>query len=307
MKNLIMLVMAAAVLQSFAADAGNSSIEAARASIQDAVKSKSAMVAVMKKLSAEDQKTFVGEVMAAIAKLPGSPEERAAMYLNAARAAIDGAAKGNVTEIVAEIYATVPVSSLPIISESLAENVFNRAANPNTVYTDEKFVGIVQNVMKTMNERLESAEDSGVRAGFAALMMVKASNSETPEIQNAAIKSLPVAVQGKAANEWFPAALASGDGKSYEPMLGVADSELSRPIYETVLRIAGPQSSESMLADLSGANTDMSLAIDRVNPVVDTVQSPLVYELPNLGNGGVNAVVPSPVEAGGYPYQTTSL
>ncbi len=313
MKKLLMLAFAAVTLGAFAAENAeanaSAALVAARAKIQGAAQDKKVMTAVMKTLSAADQLKFVSEVMGAISKLPGSPEEHTAMYLNATRGAIEGAAKGNVTEVVAEAYAVVPVGSLPVITESLAENVFNRAANPKVTYTDERFIKIVENVMKTVNARLETAEDGGVRAGFAALMMVKASNSATPEIQKAAVATLPESVREKASNEWFPAALASSENKSYEPMLGVADGDVSRPVVEMVLRIAGPQTFESVLADLSGANTDKLLTAGEANPVVDAVQSPIVYELPNLGNGGVNAVVPSKQEAepGGYQYQTTGI
>ena len=96
----------------------------------------------------------------------------------------------------------------------------------------------------------------------------------------------------------MPAAMGEGQPQSYEPMLGAADAgESVSP--ELVLRVAGPQSMDSMLGDLAGTGT----------PVTDA--SRLASE--QFGNEGykANDVVPrtqedvpwNPEEPRGYPWQ----
>ena len=127
-------VFAAAVAAS-AADAAKasdaakqSSLASARAKITETISNPSQMTAIMKTLSAEDQVSFLSEVNAAIAKMPGEATDRAAKFVAVANAALAGAQKGNAMALVAEIYASVPVYALPAVSENLASGLMNRAA-----------------------------------------------------------------------------------------------------------------------------------------------------------------------------------
>ena len=118
-KNLIKcgVAMIAAMLAvaSFAQEANeseNTSLVEARAKIGDAIKDPELLSAMMKDMSPTNQVQFVAEVNAAIAKMPGSSEEKTALALNANKAALKSAAPGNVANVLAEIYATAPVESL---------------------------------------------------------------------------------------------------------------------------------------------------------------------------------------------------
>ena len=295
---LILGVAAATPVASAATSAsGNSAavsspMIAARSQITAIIAKPALMTSVMKTLSAKEQLAFVAEVNAAIAAMNGSETEKAVLFLNVNRAALDGAVKGNLTAVVAEIYATVPVYALTVINESFAANVFNRAANPKVTYTDRQFIQISQNVLKAIGERLKTVPDSGVRNGFAALMMIRASNTATEEVKAAIIASLPAAVQETAKNEWFPAALAEGEAQSYETMLGMTEEVIAKQQLEIrdinvqhILRIAGVQDNEAMLGDLSGYNTDMKLDSFDTQPIIDAVYNPIGNELPKLSPG----------------------
>ena len=102
------------------------SLADARASISDCIKTPSKMTETMKKLSADDQKSFLAEVNEAIAAMPGSNESQAATFLNVNRAALKGAGKGNLAALVAEVFATVPPEYLPVVTDSFASDLFNR-------------------------------------------------------------------------------------------------------------------------------------------------------------------------------------
>lgn len=238
----------------------------------------SEMTAVMKQLSADDQKAFVAEVNGAIAKMPVSAEEKSAKANNVNRAAIKGAAKGNASALIAEVYATAPVESLALINETFAKDVLNRAADPKVTYTDDQFAKISKKVMNDVNARLAGSEDAGVRGAFAALTMVRASNGSPASLANELADTLGDSAAA-AKNEWFPAALS--DPANYDPMISGTDAEKT-PDIKLALTIAGPQRHVVMLSALvAGASDPLAASEDGFG---DWSQAPTIdnglYTLP---------------------------
>lgn len=246
MKKLIMAVSALAAGIAIA----QVSLSAARAKIGDCISDPATMTATMKQLPADDQATFLAAVNEAISQMPGSSESKTAAYLNANRAALKGSAKGNLSTLVAEVFATVPPESLTVINENFAANLFNRKADPSKTYTDEQFTRIATNLMAKVNERTASVENGAARSAFAALMLLRASNGSPADLAETLVKTLPDSAQNAARNEWIPAAMGDGQPQSYEPILGAADAHDGMPSNNMVISIAGPQLIDSMLGDL---------------------------------------------------------
>ena len=171
------------------------SLADAKGRIDKAIASPAVMQAIMRHLSAEDQKQFLADVNAAIATMPASEADRTRTFVAINRAALQGAQKGNVATLVAESFATVPVSALPALSESLGSDLLNRATDRNRTYTDEQFVKLSETVMEKVNARVAESDHADVRSGFAALMFVRGSNSTKPEIVDPIIAALPEAVR----------------------------------------------------------------------------------------------------------------
>lgn len=227
------------------------SLADARAQIAGCVKDSSAMTATVKQLSAEDQVAFLTEVNAAITKMPGSNEEKAASLLNANKAALRGAAKGNKTAMLAEIFATVPVEDLPVLVERLSADMFNRAADPSATYTDEQFTEIAKNVMEAVLARTGSEREGAERAALAVVMLLKASNGTPADLSDKLIAMLPEQHREDARKTWIPAALGDSKGdRNYEPILEAAEVDNIMPHNDVVIRIAGPQLLESMLGEI---------------------------------------------------------
>ncbi len=289
-----------------------------------AIAKPSVMKALMQHLSAADQKTFLADVNAAIATMPGSDADRAATYVAVNRAALEGSQPGNVATLVAESYATVPVSAQPALCESLGSDLMNRATDKNRTYTDDDYVRTSSALMTKVNARTAESDHGDVRSGFAALMVIYGSNSTKPEIVDAVTKMLPESAQSTAKNEWFPAALAEGAAKSYDPMLAAADVDgFVAPRNETPtsqgeepntdqdywkaeggplvnLRVPAPVLATSMLFDILGANLDATREISTATPIYDALQK--IDELPEMGSfDDVNVVIG---EAQGYQWQT---
>ena len=327
---MVMLTAALLVCVSFGQTKAFASLASARAKITRVIENPKEMTAVMQTLSPADQKTFLAEVVAAVASMPADEADRTEKFVAIVNAGLAGSQKGNSLTLVAEVFATVPPNSLAAVNESLASGLMNRATDGNVTYTDEQYIEISKKVMAAVNERVANEDNAGIRSGFAALMMIRGSNSESQEIVSSVVESLPEAVQNDAKNEWIPAALGQGgQEKTYDPMLAVVDGDQGRPVNEDAvgtaapqqqqaaqetsstllaLRIASAQNLDTLLADIVGANTDPSASADAANPVVDSVQNSSNFETP-LGNGeagGDAGEIGSIVEEViGYQNQTT--
>lgn len=305
MKNLFLLTMlsVAGIVSAAAQPAATMSLVDARKAIGAAITDPGKVTATMKQLSPADQVAYVAALNAAIAKYPGSSAERAAVSLNVNSAAVLGASKGNLKSVVAEVFATASVESLPVIHTQFAEKFFNRAANSSATYTDAQFVKIGGEVMKAVNERVETVDNGDARSGFAALMFLKASNNPTaPDMVDAIVETLPKKVQETAKNEWIPAATSSEP--TYDDMTA-GSNETDMPEETLVITIAGPQNSVALFGDLTGNFNDQV-----VGTITDVIFNPLQNATAPQGAGAKDADIPDikhdeyiPQEPGGYQWQ----
>ena len=280
------------------------SLADARSRIDKAVARPAVMKALMQHLSAADQKTFLSDVNAAIATMPASDAERVATYVAANRAALKGSQRGNVATLVAESFATVQPVALPALSESLGTDLLNRATDKNRTFTDAEYLHVCSNTMARVNARTAEVNNGEVRSGFAALALIRGSNTTKPEIVDPVVAMLPASAQDTAKKEWFPAALADGSAKSYDAMLAAADVEgyvspesveaavaqkseedgeeehntnedywMAQGSTPVKLRVTGPQLAESIIFDVVGGNLDPSRTPSQAMPVYDALQT----------------------------------
>ena len=326
MKKLLTVITMALASVLVAQDKTMSSADA-RGKIGDIIDNPASMTSVMKQLSASDQASFLADVNAAIADMPGSPEEKTSKYLDVNTAALKGAQKGNLTTLVAEVFATVPPESLTAINESFASGMFNRAADPSKTYTDDQYVDISTNLMAKVQERNATADNAGVRNTFAILMLIRGSNGSPADLRDTLVASLNDAeTRSLAQNEWISPALGQGQEKTYDPMLGAADAG-AQPNLDMVLAVSLKSAGDALVADLASecSLVDPSSSITALlSPVfsdpntMDAVDgvSPLSSEslsrLPRtMGEAkynpgfkrGASAQDETPYEPGGYPGQ----
>ena len=250
MKKLLMVIMMAMASALVAQDKQMSSADA-RGKIGDIISNPSTMTSVMKQLAAEDQAAFLADVNAAISKMPGSPEEKTSKFLEVNSAALKGAQKGNLTALVAEVFATVPPESLTAVNESFASVMFNRAADPSKTYTDDEYKKTSLALLEKVQERNATADNAGVRNTFAILMLIRASNGTPADLRDTLVGALKDEdTRNLAQNEWISPALGQGQEKSYDPMLGAADAG-SQPDLDMMLVVSLKASGAALVADLA--------------------------------------------------------
>lgn len=263
MKKLIM-VIAMALAGTLLAQDKAMTLADARGKIGDVIKDPASMTAVMKQLSAGDQTSFLAEVNAAISKMPGSTDEKATKFLEVDTAALRGAKEGNLTALVAEVYATVPPNALTVINESFAQNMFNRAADPSKTYTDQQYTDISKSVLNKVQDRTSTADNAGVRNTFAILMLIRGSNGSPADLRDTLVNELrDPATKELAQNEWISPALGVGQEKTYDPMLGASDAgeqpklDMVLTYSDALVALTGDLASECSLGDASSSLTAM--------------------------------------------------
>ncbi len=258
------------------------------------------------KLSASDQKTFLGDVNKSIASLPASMEEKSAKFLNLNREALIATKKGgNAAALLAEVFATVSPEALTIINERFASDLMNRAANPKISYTDDQYTKICTELMKIINERTEETDNGSARSAFAVLMLVRASNGSPADLADKLIDTFKHDdAKELARTEWIPSALGKdGREQGYEPILASADAG-RRPDFGYVLVIAGPQFSDVVLSDVLGKNSDPMAFMRTSTPMTDAAENPLRHQIPTFGGSGTeNDDIVHPEDFGPYAGQ----
>lgn len=242
-------------------------IAEARAKIGEIISEPVKMTETMKKLSPEDQKSFVADVNAAISKLPGSVEDKTAKYLNVNKAALKGASSGNMANVLAVTFASVPPESLTVISERYANDLFNRDADPSHKMSDAAFEKTAAEVVGKVVQATTGSDDAGVRNTLAILMFVRASNDSIDGLSDRLVETIPdTTTRELAKKEWIPAAMAKEEGSSYDAMLAFADAG-KNPNIELVITLAGPQILDALLVDMtSGMDNNQGV---QTTPIVD--------------------------------------
>jgi len=267
-KAIAVCVLSLAALPLVAADMPRSEWQAL---VGDCAQNPQTLKQTIAKLSAEDQVAFVNEVNGAISKMPGSDESRAAAFYAANRAAVSGASKDNLANVLAEVFATVPPEYLTEINERFATDLFSRTANPARVFSDEEFTKLATSTMAVINERCQKAENSGVRETFAALMFIRASGGTPADLAQTLVSQFPDAqVRETALNDWIKPALGDGQEQSYDPMLAAAQAG-EEPDHAVVAQInSGIQGGDALLANLADAtdvsSSALSMAAGAFNP-----------------------------------------
>ena len=272
MKKLIVAMATVALASMLVAQEKTLSLADARGKIDSVIANPSSATSVMKQLAAGDQAAFLADLNAAISKMPGSPEEKTAKFVEVDSAALKGAQKGNLTTLVSEVFATVPLESLTVVNERFAADQFNRSADPSKTYTDEQYKQISLALLDKVQQRNATADNSGVRDTFAILMLIRGSNGTPADLRDTLVNALKdPTTRTLAQKEWISPALGIGQEKTYDPMLGAAEAGF-QPDFEMVIVVPGKGDGFGLLADLA-SEVSMNDASSSVAAMSDAIFS----------------------------------
>ena len=259
-KVLTAMAMACVAVASLAAEMPRSEWQS---KIGESAQNPAVLKEIIGQLSPTNQVAFLAEVNEAISKMPGSDEQKAAMFLDANRAAVAGATADNRAAVLAEVFATVPPEYLTIVNESFASDLFNRNANPSKPMSDADFKALATATMAKIVDRCASAENSAVRDAFAALMFERASGGSPSDLRDALVSTLPAGAQESASTEWIPSAMGEGREKSYDAMLGASGAG-DEPDHAAALALVSGQLGQAVLADMQSGSAASSSGLSGV-------------------------------------------
>lgn len=316
MKKMIIAAMAAV----FSAGVFAMSLAEASAKITSIINNPAEMSTVMKELSAEDQVAFLKRVNGAIASTKRTVDSKTELFLAVNKAALLSR-KGNIKELIAEVFATVPPAALVVINEKFAEELFNRKANAANPISDDKLKENALSAMKSVSSRT-SGRDKDVRDTFAILMFLRSSQGTPADLKDSLVATIANSqAREDAKTLWIPSAMGDGVPKTYDPMLiaaGVQDDEMPGAVNNFLNRQGPMVLAGSLMSELS-ATVDNSGAPTAVQN--EYFLDPNKWALPEEGVGGLNRVPRSlnpddrwypgyhrgggGGEAGGYRMQTT--
>lgn len=211
-------------------------------SIANYVKDVASFSADMAKLSSAQQLSLLGEVNAAVAKLPASKERRAEKFISLAREALKVAKDKEA--MMAKIFETVTPNGLAMVNEALAGDL-KEAQKTDEKFSTAKMENYAESVVKKVAANVNGAENAAVRDGFAVITMLRAFGNPDGWADKLVTAT---GVGEKEAQlmreEWIPAAL--DDPSNYDSILGYAgDIESPNPLL--VFSMSGPTQAETMM------------------------------------------------------------
>jgi len=180
---------------------------------------------------------FVQRSMKAISRMPVEPEKKAASFVSTAVNCIQ-TAKGDVRyTVIAEVFATVPVPFLPVVTEDLSKR-FDQEFNK---LSDESYEKIASSVIKIAVKRNDRTDDTAVRNTFVVLAFMR--GSDNTELETKLLALMLDERTKRLVAGWLPASL-KGD---YEALLAAAAVEPLKINPEEYQRLVGHSNLSTLL------------------------------------------------------------
>lgn len=196
----------------------------------------------MTSLAPADKVEFAQRVIKAATRLPVGPDEKSAALVKSAVACIAGATGEVKQQVIAEVFAGVPVEFLPVVTEELAKR-FDQAYNK---LSNEQYEKIATDALAASVKRNAETDAPSVRNAFTILAFAR--GAQDPALQNKLIAQLPDERMRNLAASWLPPALKE---KKYDALLAAADVDDVDIRSEVLLRLVGHSNLDRLLADLN--------------------------------------------------------
>jgi hypothetical protein len=196
----------------------------------------------MAQLAPEDKAEFAQRVVKAATRLPVSPEEKSAALVKTAVACIAGTNGGAKRQVIAEVFAGVPVEHLPVVAEELAKR-FDQEYNK---LSDEEYGKIAEETLDAAVKRNADTDAPSVRNTFVILAFLR--GAKDPALQGRLISRLPDERMRNLAASWLPPALKD---RNYDALLAAADADDLQIRNDVLLRLVGHANMDRLLADLN--------------------------------------------------------
>lgn len=265
--------------------------------IGNAAKSGEALTQTLSQVSPEDRVEFTQMALKAVSRMPVSNEEKGAAFVRTAVACISGKQGTNKKNVIAEVFADVPVEYLPLVTSELAKR-FDQELNQ---MSDDDYAKLASETLEVCAKRNQSTDDPAVRDTFAALAFIRGAKNKE-EVKAQLLAKMPDDRTRKLASEWIPAAVEKND---YSALTAAADVDTAvKPEQSaskgssseggeagsenakadaTIASALGSQTLNGILADMNAAQN----AKDSASSESDPEAAKLDTTLADVGDAGI--------------------
>ncbi|HPC48805.1 MAG TPA: hypothetical protein PL016_01600 [Kiritimatiellia bacterium] len=255
----------------------------------------------LEQVAPSDRVEFTQRLLKAVSRLPANPDEKGAAFVRSAVACIAGADAETKRDVIAAVFAGVPVEYLPLVTDELAKR-FNREYNQLTC---EQYGMIATNVLGAVTVRNAETDEASVRNTFTILAFLK--GADCPNLQRDLLAVLPDDRMRGLAQTWIPQVLNEG---KYDAMLAAADAEALPLRHEDILRLIGHASLDRLLADMLASlpadGKGASLSLEKARLGGASASSSTAVSGSNL-DYGINRVPRNPFYPSGYQNQKLTI
>lgn len=278
--------------------------------IGSSVTSEDVLRATVAQVAPADIVEFTQRMIKAVTRLPSDPDEKAAAFVRISVSCI-AASSGDVKKnVIAEVFAGVPIEYLPVVSEELAKR-FDQERNS---LSDEQYEKIASETLAIAIERNARTEIPSVRNIFFQIAFLR--SAKNAALQNKLIAQLPDERMRNLAASWLPPAL---NDRNYTALLAAAAVEDVPLRNDVEFRYIGHSNLDRLLADLNAnakwGDAENVQTNEVISNLVRTTQIPLsqvrsvygteVGRRDHMACFGINRVPQTTVPTG-YQNQGTS-
>ncbi len=222
-------------------------------------------------VSPEDRVEFTQRLLKAVARKPVGPDEKAASFVKAAIACIRGTTGDVRNSTIAEVFATVPVEYLPIVTDELARR-FDQEYNN---LSDDQYEQVAKAAIERAVDRNASTDEPSVRNAFAIVAFLRGAKDRAG-LEPKLLELLPSDQMRELVGSWLRPAVESGN---YEAMLAAAAADDLLFRHEIIHKLVGTATIDRLLAKMT-MQGGLQVAVD---PGLNYFTSPNFQEPTDYG------------------------
>lgn len=259
--------------------------------IGDSAANESVLRETAAQMPASDRVEFAQRVLKAVSRMPVSPEQKTAAFVRSSIGCITGKLGDQKKNVIAEVFADVPISYLPNVTEELSKR-FDQELNK---LSDADYDKIATETMDVASKRNAKTDEPSIRDTFVALAFLR--GTKNPDrLRDKLISRLPDTHTQKVAAGLIPDTLKTG---KYDNVLNAAGVDWAPLPVGVATHYYGHANLDRLLADL---NTNLGIAQAAGSETADpeaTLNKPLSdVTLGGLDSSWDSPMVTHPVDVG---------
>lgn len=217
--------------------------------IGDSAANESVLRDTAAQLPASDRVEFAQRVLKAVSRMPVNPEEKTAAFVRSSIGCINGKLGDQKKNVIAEVFADVPISYLPNVTEELSKR-FNQELNK---LSDADYEKIATETIDVAAKRNAKTDEPSVRDTFVALAFLRGAKNPD-QLRDKLISRLPDDHTRQVAAGLIPGVMKTG---KYDEVLNAAGVDWAPLPIGVGTHYYGHANLDRLLADL---NTNLGIS-----------------------------------------------